>query len=44
MNKEYEYSFKVKDIKDFVQYCILNEYEKKKSIYKHVYYIKMVVQ
>lgn len=31
MNKEYEYSFKVKDIKDFVQYCILNEYEKKEE-------------
>ncbi len=31
MNKEYEYSFKVKDIKEFVQYCILNNYEKKEE-------------
>lgn len=31
MNKEYEYSFKVKDIKEFVQYCINNEYEKKEE-------------
>ena len=31
MNKEYEYSFKVKDIKDFVQYCIINEYKKKEE-------------
>ena len=31
MNKEYEYSFKVKDIKDFVQYCINNEYRKKEE-------------
>ena len=29
MNKEYEYSFKVKNISEFVQYCIDNEYEKK---------------
>lgn len=31
MNKEYEYSFKVKDIKEFIQYCVLNEYEKKEE-------------
>ena len=31
MNKEYEYSFKLKDIKEFVQYCILNNYEKKEE-------------
>lgn len=31
MNKEYEYSFKAKNIKDFVQYCIFNKYEKKKE-------------
>lgn len=34
MNKEYEYSFKVKDTKDFIQYCINNNYEKKKNIIK----------
>ena len=28
MNKEYEYSFKVKDIKDFIEYCTLNKYKK----------------
>ena len=31
MNKEYEYSFKVKDTKDFIQYCINNNYEKKEE-------------
>lgn len=31
MNKEYEYSFKVKDIKEFIQYCIDNQYEKKEE-------------
>lgn len=31
MNKEYEYSFKVKDIKEFVKYCTSNEYEKKEE-------------
>ena len=31
MNKEYEYSFKVKDIKEFVKYCDLNKYEKKEE-------------
>lgn len=31
MNKEYEYSFKVKDIKEFVKYCNLNKYEKKEE-------------
>lgn len=31
MNKEYEYSFKVKDIKEFVQYCSTNKYEKKEE-------------
>ncbi len=29
MNKEYEYSFKVKDTKDFIEYCTLNKYKKK---------------
>lgn len=29
MNYEYEYSFKVKDIKEFIDYCIDNQYEKK---------------
>lgn len=31
MNNEYEYSFKVKDIKEFVQYCTINKYEKKEE-------------
>lgn len=31
MNKEYEYSFKVKSIKEFVQYCSMNGYEKKEE-------------
>ncbi len=31
MNKEYEYSFKVKDIKDFINYCIINKYKKKEE-------------
>ncbi len=31
MNKEYEYSFKVKNIKEFLKYCTLNEYEKKEE-------------
>ena len=28
MNEEIEYSFKVKDIKDFINYCITNKYQK----------------
>lgn len=31
MNKEYEYSFKVKDITPFVDYCVNNKYELKKE-------------
>lgn len=31
MNNEYEYSFKVKDIKEFVQYCSANKYEKREE-------------
>lgn len=31
MNKEYEYSFKVKSIKEFVHYCSMNGYEKKEE-------------
>lgn len=31
MNKEYEYSFKVKDIKPFIDYCINNNYQKNKE-------------
>lgn len=34
MNKEYEYSFKVKDIKKFIQYCIENQYEKKEEYFQ----------
>lgn len=28
MNEEYEYSFKVKSIKEFIEYCIKNKYRK----------------
>lgn len=41
MNKEYEYSFKVKDITPFVEYCINNsyelkeEYEQTRTLYKN---------
>ena len=28
MAEEYEYSFKVKDIKPYIDYCINNDYEK----------------
>lgn len=31
MNKEYEYSFKVKDINPFIDYCVNNKYELKKE-------------
>ncbi len=31
MNKEYEYSFKVKDITSFINYCISNKYQLKKE-------------
>lgn len=31
MNKEYEYSFKVKDIRLFIDYCVNNNYELKKE-------------
>lgn len=31
MNKEYEYSFKVKNIKEFIQYCIDNKYKKEEE-------------
>ena len=31
MNEEIEYSFKVKDIKDFINYCIINRYKKKEE-------------
>lgn len=34
MNNEYEYSFKVKDIKEFVQYCTANKYEKREEYLK----------
>ncbi len=41
MNEEYEYSFKVKDIKPFVNYCknnnydLVNEYEQVRTLYKN---------
>ena len=41
MNKEYEYSFKVSSINEFVKYWILNKYEKReeylqtRTIYKN---------
>lgn len=31
MNKEYEYSFKVKDVVPFVDYCVNNNYQLKKE-------------
>lgn len=31
MNKEYEYSFKVKDITPFIEYCVNNNYELNKE-------------
>lgn len=34
MNKEYEYSFKVKSIKEFIQYCTTNGYEKKEEYFQ----------
>ncbi len=34
MHKEYEYSFKVKDIKDFIEYCKLNKYNKKDKYFQ----------
>ncbi len=42
MNEEYEYSFKVKNIKDFLDYCENNNYKNKKSTFKQELYIKMV--
>lgn len=41
MNKEYEYSFKVKDIGPFIDYCVnnnyelKNEYEQTRTLYKN---------
>ena len=34
MNKEYEYSFKVKSIKELIQYCTINGYEKKEEYFQ----------
>ena len=34
MNKEYEYSFKVKDISKFLDYCISNNFVKKEEYYQ----------
>ena len=34
MNKEYEYSFKVKDIKDFMSYCENNNYKKQEEYFQ----------
>ena len=34
MNKEYEYSFKVKSIKEFIQYCTINGYENKEEYFQ----------
>lgn len=31
MNEEYEYSFKVKDVAPFIDYCVNNDYELKKE-------------
>ena len=35
MNEEYEYSFKVKNIKGFLDYCENNNYQKQKE-YKQI--------
>ena len=41
MNEEYEYSFKVKDIEPFVNYCksnnydLVNEYEQIRTLHKN---------
>ena len=41
MNEEYEYSFKVKDIESFINYCknnnydLVNEYEQVRTLYKN---------
>lgn len=42
MNEEYEYSFKVKNIKDFLDYCENNNYKKEEESFKQELYIKMV--
>lgn len=34
MNEEYEYSFKVKNIKDFLDYCENNNYKKQKEYFQ----------
>ena len=34
MNQEYEYSFQVKDVNEFIQYCIDHNYEKVESYYQ----------
>jgi len=34
MNEEYEYSFKVKNIKDFLDYCVNNNYKKQKEYFQ----------
>ena len=42
MNNEYEYSFKVKDITPFIDYCLNNKYELKKEYEQTRTLIKMV--
>ena len=34
MNEEYEYSFKVKNIKDFLNYCKNNNYKKQEEYFQ----------
>lgn len=34
MNQEYEYSFQVKDVNEFIQYCIDHNYEKVESYHQ----------
>ena len=34
MNEEYEYSFKVKNIKDFLDYCVNNNYKKQEEYFQ----------
>ena len=43
MNKEYEYSFKGKDIKDFIEYCTLNKYKKEDEYLQKRILLKMFI-
>ena len=38
MNEEYEYSFKVKDIEPFINYCESNNYDLVNRVVRKLYY------